>query len=68
MKALSSSTKRFVATMWVSSTVLALTAFGRPPNEQVLTFLGSLLMAFLGISQWGQVQRAKAEKNVPPAA
>lgn len=63
--------KRFLLSVYVITAVLVLVALGRPPNEQVLTFLGLTLAAFMGQSQWGQTSRTKAlgEKiDAPPPA
>lgn len=53
--------KRLWLTVGVIAGVLALQAAGRPPNEQVLTFLGLLVSGFLAQSQAGQTIRAKAQ-------
>ena len=61
--------KRLWLTVGVIAGVLALTAAGRPPNEQVLTFLGLMVGAFLGQSQAGQTLRERARLKaavVPP--
>lgn len=59
-----SSERRYVVCFSTVLLVLLLTAVGRPPPGEVLTFLGGLVSAFLGISQWGNVVRAKAPQ--PP--
>lgn len=59
--------KRFLLTGATMAAILALTAYGKPPNEQVLSFLGLTLAAFMGQSQWGQTKRAtSAEKPTQP--
>lgn len=52
--------KRLQLTAGVIAAVLALVAMGRPPNEQVLTFLGVVLTGFNVQSQAGQTARARA--------
>lgn len=64
--------KRFILTGGVMAAVILLSAFNRPPNEQVLTFLALTLAAFMGQSQWGQTKRATAQRRatdpvIPPA-
>lgn len=61
--------KRFLLTTGVVSAVLILAAFDKQPSEQVLTFLGLTLAAFMGQSQWGQTKRTTAGKTdaAPPA-
>jgi Na+/H+ antiporter NhaC len=59
--------KRFILCLFTVSAVLGLAAAGREPSEQVLTFLGITLAAFMGQSQWGQTKRATADKTQPPA-
>lgn len=52
--------KRLWLTVGVVAAVLLLVAVGRPPNEQVLTFLGIVLTGFNVQSQAGQTARARA--------
>lgn len=59
--------KRFLLSVYVITAVLVLVALDRPPNEQVLTFLGLTLAAFMGQSQWGQTSRTKTLSNKPDA-
>lgn len=56
--------KRFLLTSSTIAAVLALHAVGRPPSEQILTFIGLTLTAFMGQSQWGQTKRATATPPV----
>ena len=48
--------------------VLALVALGRQPSDSVLTWLGGVVVAYIGQSQWGQTSRAKALVPPPPKA
>lgn len=57
--------KRFLLTASTILVVLGMAAFGREPSEQVLTFIGITLGAFMGQSQWGQTKRAITP--APPA-
>ncbi len=59
--------KRFILCLFVCAAVLGLSAAGRPPNEQVLTFLGLTLAAFMGQSQYGQTKRAMAAPPTVPS-
>lgn len=54
--------KRFLLCAGVIAAVLGLTAVDKAPNEQVLTFLGLTVGAFMGQSQWGQTARTNAAK------
>lgn len=49
--------KRFMLTVGVISAVLFLVAIGKPPSEQILTFLGLVSTAFMTQSQIGQTKR-----------
>ena len=50
--------KRFILCAGTIAAVLAMTAAGKEPSEQILTFLGLTLAAFMGQSQYGQTKRA----------
>lgn len=50
--------KRFILCLFTIAAVLGLSAAGREPSEQVLTFLGLTVAAFMGQSQYGQTKRS----------
>ena len=52
--------KHFLLTVGTIGAVLALVAVEKAPTEQVLTFLGFTLAAFMGQSQYGQTKRTIA--------
>jgi hypothetical protein len=58
--------KRFIVTVLTVVAVLGLTAVGKAPNEQVLTFLDVLLLGFMGQSQWGQTRRVQSTQSADP--
>lgn len=60
--------KRFQLTGGTIAAVLILTGMGKEPTEQVLTFLGLTLAAFMGQSQWGQTKRATTPPPPAPPA
>lgn len=51
--------KRLMFSMFIVSLVVGLTAIGKPPSEQLLTFLELALFLYVGQSQFGQLQRTK---------
>lgn len=51
---------RFALTAGAVAAVLALHAIGRPPGEQVLTFVALLVTGYCGQSQWGHTKRSTA--------
>jgi uncharacterized membrane protein YfcA len=59
--------KRFMLTAGAIGAVLALAAAGHPPNDQVLTWLGAVLAAFMGQSQWARPAgpRRPPKKTIP---
>lgn len=50
--------KRFWLTVGTMGAVLSMVSCGHEPSEQILTFLGLTLAAYLGQSQLGQTKRA----------
>jgi len=60
--------KRFLLTAGTIAAVLWLHAVGKAPGEQLLTFVGLTLAAFMGQSQWGQTKRATALPPSEPGA
>jgi hypothetical protein len=58
--------KRFLLTAGTIAAVIGLSAIDKSPSEQVLTFLGLTLAAFMGQSQWGQTKRATSVTPVQP--
>lgn len=60
--------KRFLLAAGSIVGVLALSALGKPPNEQVLTYMGAVILGFLGQSQWGQTKRTAIATGRPPDA
>lgn len=52
--------KRFLLTLLVLVAVLALHAIGKPPGDQILSFVGLTLGGFVAQSQLGQTKRALA--------
>lgn len=58
-----SSKRRYVIALYSITLVAFMTAFGKPLSTEVLTFFGWVVMGFLGISQWGNVQKTKHSKQ-----
>ena len=59
--------KRYHLVAGTVAAVLMMSAANRPPSEQILTFIGSLVLGFIGQSQWGQTKRMTTPAP-PPAA
>ena len=57
---------RFWLVAGTIAAVLGLHLVGKPPGETLLAFIGPLVLAYLGASQWGQVKRTVPTPPVEP--